>query len=141
MRPEKCDPDAGMLVFMSQLQPARIRLSSPVTDDVWAPDIFERDRRAVLAKLEKLGYRAKDFYANAEFLGRQPSFAAVQELVNAGRAPALIQPRAGVPFLSKQIALFEAFKRAGVGYSHIKSIHSREITTMREWKRRWVKTA
>ena len=99
--------------FMSQLQPARIHLPSPVADDVLAPDIFERDRRQVLESW-KTGYRAKDLYANAEFLGCQPSFAAVQALVNAGRAPALIQPRAGVPLLSKQVALFKAFKRAGV---------------------------
>ena len=99
--------------FMSQLQPARIHLSSPVTDDVLAPDIFERDRREVLESW-KTGYRATDLYANAEFLGRQPSFAVVQAFVNAGRAPALIQPRAGVPILSKQVALFKAFKRAGV---------------------------
>lgn len=99
--------------FMSQLQPARIHLSSPVTDDALAPDIFERDRREVLESW-KTGYRAKDLHANAEFLGRQPSFAAAQALVNAGRAPALIQPRAGVPLLSKQLALLKAFKRAGV---------------------------
>jgi methylaspartate mutase epsilon subunit len=99
--------------FMSQLQPVRIHLSSPVTDDALAPDIFERDRREVLESW-KTGYRAKDLYANAEFLGRQPSFAAAQAVVSAGRAPALIQPRAGVPLLSKQVALFKAFKRAGV---------------------------
>lgn len=99
--------------FMSQLQPARLHLSSPVTDDVLVPDIFERDRREVLDGWNT-GYRAKDLSANAEFLGRQPSFAAVQALVNAGRAPALIQPRAGVPLLNKQLALFKAFKHAGV---------------------------
>ena len=99
--------------FMSQLQPARLHLSSPVTDDVLVPDIFERDRREVLDGWNT-GYRAKDLSANAEFLGHQPSFAAVQALVNAGRAPALIQPRAGVPLLNKQLALFKAFKHAGV---------------------------
>src|SRR5689334_7582696 len=99
--------------FVGQLQPARIHLSSPVTDDVLAPDIFERSRREVLESW-KTGYRAKDLHANAEFLGRQPSFAAAQALVNAGRAPSWIQPRAGVPFLNKQLALFKAFKRFGV---------------------------
>jgi len=98
---------------MSQLQPPRIQLSSPVADDVLAPDIFERDRREVLESW-KTGYGAKDLHANAEFLGRQLSFAAVQALVNAGRAPSLIQPRAGVPLLNKQLALFKAFKHAGV---------------------------
>jgi methylaspartate mutase epsilon subunit len=62
----------------------------------------------------KTGYGAKDLQANAEFLGRQPSFAAVQAPVNAGSAPALIQPRAGVPLLAKQLELFKALKRFGV---------------------------
>ena len=99
--------------LMGQLQPAPLNLSSSVTDDVVEFDVFERDRRAVLEG-RKTGYRAKDLSANAEFLSRQPSFAAAQALVNAGRAPVLIQPRAGVPLLSKQLALFKAFKRAGV---------------------------
>ena len=104
-------PECSSLI--GKLQPARIHLPSPVTDDVLPPDVFESDRREVLESW-KTGYRAKDLHANAEFLGRQPSFAAVQALVNAGRAPALIQPRAGVPLLSKQLALFKAFKHAGV---------------------------
>lgn len=104
-------PDCSSL--LGQLQPAPIHLSSSVTDDVLEFEVFERDRRGVLESW-KTGYRAKDLYANAEFLYRQPSFAAAQALVNAGRATALIQPRAGVPFLNKQLALFKAFKRAGV---------------------------
>lgn len=104
-------PDCSSL--LGQLQPAPIHLSSSVTDDVLEFEVFERDRRGVLESW-KTGYRAKDLYANAEFLDRQPSFAAAQALVNAGRATALIQPRAGVPFLNKQLALFKAFKRAGV---------------------------
>lgn len=99
--------------LMGKLQPARTYLSSPVTDDALESDMFERGRREVLESW-KTGYRAKDLYANAEFLGRQPAFAAAQALVNAGRASALIQPRAGVPLLGKQLALFKAFKRVGV---------------------------
>jgi methylaspartate mutase epsilon subunit len=99
--------------LMGKLQPARTYLSTPVTDDALEADMFERGRREVLESW-KTGYRAKDLSANAEFLGRQPSFAAAQALVNAGRAPALIQPRAGVPLLGKQLALFKAFKRVGV---------------------------
>jgi methylaspartate mutase epsilon subunit len=99
--------------LMGQLQPPRTYPSTPVTDDALESDIFERGRREVLESW-KTGYRAKDLSANAEFLGRQPSFAAAQALVNAGRAPALIQPRAGVPLPGEQLALFKAFKRVGV---------------------------
>lgn len=99
--------------LMGELEPSRTYLSEPVTDDALESEMFERSRCEVLESW-KTGCRAKDLYANAEFLGRQPSFAAVQELVNAGRAPALVQPRAGVPLLSKQVALFKAFKRVGV---------------------------
>ena len=104
-------PDCSSL--LGQFQPAPIHLSSSVTDDVLEIDVFERDRREVLESWQT-GFRAKDLYANAEFLDRQPSFAAAQALVNAGRARALIQPRAGVPLLNKQLALFKSFKRAGV---------------------------
>jgi methylaspartate mutase epsilon subunit len=99
--------------LMGELQPAPLHLSSSVDDDVLEFDVFERDRREVLESW-KTGFRAKDLYANADFLGRQPSFATEQALVNAGRAPALIQPRAGVPLLNKQLALFKAFKHVGV---------------------------
>jgi len=99
--------------LMGKLQPSRIYLPSPVTDDVLASDVFERDRCEVLESW-KTGYRAKDFYANAEFLSRQPSFAAAQALVNAGRAPAMIQPRSGVALPDQQLSLFKAFKRVGV---------------------------
>ncbi|MDT5268511.1 MAG: methylaspartate mutase sigma subunit [Acidobacteriota bacterium] len=99
--------------LMGKLQTARTYLSTPVTDDALESDMFERGRREVLESW-KTGYRAKDLSANAEFLGRQPSFAAAQALVNAGRAPALIQPRAGVPLPGEQLALFKAFKRVGV---------------------------
>jgi methylaspartate mutase epsilon subunit len=104
-------PDCSSL--LGKLQTSRTYLSAPVTDDALESDMFERSRREVLVSW-KTGYRAKDLYANAEFLGRQPSFAAAQAPVNAGRAPALIQPRAGVPLLGKQLALFKAFKHVGV---------------------------
>jgi methylaspartate mutase epsilon subunit len=94
-------------------QPSRTHLSGPVTDDALAPETFERSRREVLESW-KTGHRAKDLYANAEFLSRQPSFAAAQARVNAGQAPALIQPRAGVPLPSQQLDLFKAFKHVGV---------------------------
>ena len=104
-------PDCASII--GELEASRIYLPAPVSDDALAPDVFERSRREVLESW-KTGYRAKDLHANAEFLDRQPSFAAAQALVNAGRAPSLIQPRAGVPFLNKQLALFKAFKRFGV---------------------------
>src|ERR1700749_4821216 len=98
--------------LLSKLQPSRTYLSGPVTDDVMAPEVFERSRREVLESW-KTGYRAKDLYANAEFLSRQPSFVTAQARVNAGQSAALIQPRAGVPLPGKQLDLFRAFKRVG----------------------------
>jgi methylaspartate mutase epsilon subunit len=98
--------------LMGDLQPSRTYLSGPVTDDALALDVFERSRREVLESW-KTGYHAKDLYANAEFLGRQPSFAAAQARVNTGQASALIQPRAGVPLPGKQLELFQAFKQVG----------------------------
>lgn len=99
--------------LMGELEPSRTYLSEPVDDDVLESEMFERSRCEVLESW-KTGSRAKDLCVNAEFLSRQPSFAAAQALVNAGRAPALIQPRSGVAFPDQQLALFKAFKRAGV---------------------------
>ena len=99
--------------LMGELQPSRTYLSSPVNDDALESEMFERSRCEVLESW-KTGYRAKDLSANAEFLGRQSSFAAAQALVNARRAPALIQPRSGVALPDQQLALFKAFKRVGV---------------------------
>jgi methylaspartate mutase epsilon subunit len=99
--------------IIGELQPSRTYLSAAVTDDALESETFERSRCEVLESW-KTGYRAQDLSANAEFLGRQPSFAAAQALVNGGRAPALIQPRSGVPFPNQQLALFKAFKRVGV---------------------------
>jgi methylaspartate mutase E subunit len=104
-------PECSSLI--GELQPSRTCLPAPVTDYALEPEIFERSRREVLESW-KTGQHAKDLSANAEFLGRQPSFAAAQALVNAGRAPALIQPRSGVPLADQQLALFKAFKHAGV---------------------------
>jgi methylaspartate mutase epsilon subunit len=99
--------------LIGELQPPRAHLSEPVTDDPLETETFERSRHEVLESW-KTGHHAKDLSANAEFLSRQPSFAAAQAQVNSGRAPSLIQPRAGVPFPNQQLALFQAFKQAGV---------------------------
>lgn len=92
---------------IESLQPA-----TPVSDDRFDPGEFRRLRRPVLEQW-KTGHAARNLRANAEFLRRQPSFPNVQAVVNARRAPILIQPRTGVAVLREQIKLFHAFKRAG----------------------------
>lgn len=95
-------------------EPARIAAAyaTPVGDDRLDPDAFERDRREVLEHW-KTGARARHLDENAEFLGRQPSFAALQAAANAGAREMLVQPRSGVPLVDDQIRLFRAFKAAG----------------------------
>ena len=95
-----------------QSQPAAAHLPGSASDELIAPDVFERTRREVLQHW-KTGQRAADLYENAEFLARRPSFPRVQEAVNAGAQPMLIQPRSGVPLLREQIKLFKAFASAG----------------------------
>lgn len=82
-------------------------------DESFTQETFESQRREVLEGW-RTGRKAFDLCENAAFLKEQPSFASVQEAVNAGRLPMLIQPRSGVPELSEQIKLFKAFKSVGV---------------------------
>jgi methylaspartate mutase epsilon subunit len=85
---------------------------APVSDDCLELDTLERGRREVLEGWTT-GQAASDLDANAEFLGRQPSFPAAQAQVRADGATMLIQPRSGVPGVLQQIKLFAAFKSAG----------------------------
>jgi methylaspartate mutase epsilon subunit len=87
-------------------------LPAPVSDDCLELNTLERSRQEVLEGW-RTGQAASDLSANAEFLARQPSFPAVQQLVRADGATMLIQPRSGVPGVSQQIKLFAAFKNAG----------------------------
>lgn len=84
-----------------------------VSDGMLERDEWERPRREVL-DFWRTGREAKDIVGNAEFLKRQPSFAAIQSRVNNGHLSPLLQPRAGVPFVQKQLELFDAFKRYGI---------------------------
>jgi methylaspartate mutase epsilon subunit len=95
-----------------QSQPAAAHLTGSASDELMGPDDFERTRREVLQHW-KTGRRAADLQENAEFLARQPSYPKLQEAVNAGAQPMLIQPRSGVPLLREQIKLFKAFASAG----------------------------
>lgn len=87
--------------------------STPVSDGVLEPDDFERTRAEVL-QLWKTGAQARHLEENAEFLGRQPSFADLQARANRGERGMLVQPRCGVPLVEGQLRLFRAFRGAGV---------------------------
>ncbi|MEW5930806.1 MAG: methylaspartate mutase subunit E [Gemmatimonadota bacterium] len=95
-------------------EPPRIAAAyaASVGDDRLDPDAFARDRREVLEQW-KTGEGARHLDDNAEFLARQPSFAAVQAAANAGAREMLVQPRCGVPLVEGQMRLFRAFKAAG----------------------------
>lgn len=107
------DPKADCPLLSGESDNGSIYLSAPVADESLEIAALESSRREVLEGW-RTGHEAANLDENAEFLGRQASFPAVQALVNAGRRPILIQPRSGVPQLSEQIKLFQAFKSIGV---------------------------
>lgn len=88
-------------------------LSSTVADVLVDATLFERARPEILEGW-KTGRTAKDLAANAEFLARQESFPRIQDRVNCGRLPMLIQPRSGVPVIEEQVKMFLALKGLGV---------------------------
>jgi methylaspartate mutase epsilon subunit len=104
--------DCPTLWEPSQIKAAH--LSSAVSDEQLETEALERSRSEVLEGW-RTGRQARDLQENAEFLGRQPSLAQAQAMVNAGGSPILIQPRSGVPGLREQIRLFKAFKGVGAG--------------------------
>ena len=73
---------------------------------------FLAEREQVLATWET-GAAAADLDANADFIARQPAFAALLAEVEAGRRPMVVQPRSGVPGLAEQTALLCHFRDAG----------------------------
>lgn len=90
-----------------------LRAAPPVSDDPLAPDEFAAERREVLEGW-RTGRAAAGLEENAEFLGRQPSWAALQASVNSGGHPPLAQPRSGVTLVAEQIKLFKVFRGVGV---------------------------
>jgi len=88
-------------------------LAASGSDDLMTTAQFERSRREALEGW-KTGAGARLLEENAEFLSVQPSFPKAQALVNAGRAPILVQPRSGVPLVNEQIRLFKMFKSLNV---------------------------
>lgn len=107
------EPAAQCPLLLERAQPAAFRVDGASWEERLTDESFERTRREVLAHW-KTGHRAAALDDNAEFLGRQPSFARVQWAVNAGTQPLLVQPRSGVPSLREQIKLFKTFKGASV---------------------------
>jgi len=81
-------------------------------DDELSPEDFASERLEVLEQWPT-GRAAASLQENAEFLDRQPSWVALQERVNAGKHPPLVQPRCGVSLLEQQIKLFKTFKSVG----------------------------
>jgi methylaspartate mutase epsilon subunit len=108
----EAEPVAECPALMGQARSATLSLAGSNSEELLPADVFEQSRREVLAHW-KTGQRAADLDENAEFLGRQPSFARVQSAVNAGSQPMLVQPRCGVPSVREQIKLFKTFKSVG----------------------------
>ncbi|MET0647796.1 MAG: methylaspartate mutase subunit E [Pyrinomonadaceae bacterium] len=106
------EPAAECPVLLEQAPPVALRVNGSSLEEKLPAELFERLRREVLAHW-KTGHRAASLNDNAEFLGRQPSFARAQRAVSAGSQPLLVQPRSGVPSLREQIKLFKIFKGAG----------------------------
>lgn len=106
------EPAADYPALRGQAPPVDTHPGAEVSDDLLPPDTFEAERREVLEGW-KTGRAAHSLEENAEFLSRQPSWAAFQRRVNAGGRPPLVQPRSGVPSLDGQIELFKTFKSAG----------------------------
>ena len=82
------------------------------SDDELSNEAFEAERLEVLEGWST-GRGAANLEDNAEFLGRQPSWVALQKRVNSGKHPPLVQPRSGVSQVEEQIKLFGTFKSVG----------------------------
>ncbi|HEX8274379.1 MAG TPA: methylaspartate mutase subunit E [Longimicrobiaceae bacterium] len=106
------EPVAESATLLAEPQRIAAAYATSVGDDRLDPDAFARDRREILQQW-KTGEGARHLDENAEFLGRQPSFAALQAAANAGTREMLVQPRCGVPLVEGQMRLFRAFKAAG----------------------------
>jgi methylaspartate mutase E subunit/methylaspartate mutase S subunit len=94
------------------IEPAAVRGAGAAPRERLAEERFLADRDAVLAGWPT-GEAARSLAANAEFLGRQPSFPALLAEAAAGRRPMVVQPRSGVPGLAEQIRLFQRFRAQG----------------------------
>lgn len=108
----RVEPVTDYPVLWEQMLSTDVHIGAEVADDSLPPDTFEAERRGVLEGWGT-GRGAESLEENAEFLCRQPSWAALQRSVNDGGHPPLIQPRSGVPLLRGQIDLFNAFKSVG----------------------------
>ncbi len=108
------EPVAHAEALFGSAAPVGTPLPDAGSDERFDGEEFERARREVLQGW-KTGERARHLEENAEFLARQPSFAALQAASNEGRREMLIQPRCGVPLVDDQVRLFRAFRAAGAG--------------------------
>ncbi|MDT5270149.1 MAG: methylaspartate mutase sigma subunit [Acidobacteriota bacterium] len=105
-------PTADCPTLWEQPPSASGLLPGKVSDHKLEPTEFERQRREVLDQW-RTGQGALSLEENAEYLGRQPSFPAIQARARSLRPPILVQPRSGVTRLPEQVKLFKTFKAAG----------------------------
>lgn len=106
------EPVAEYPALWEQMVHEERPLVGSVSDQLLDAEEFERERKEVLEHW-RTGRDARELTESATFLSDQPSFSRMQHAVNTGRAPALVQPRSGVPLVEEQIRLFNAFKHAG----------------------------
>lgn len=111
---EGIEPVDEYPALWEQLIPEERLLAGSVSDSFLDVEEFWRERREVLEHW-KTGRFAQDLTENATFLNGVPSFSYAQFAVNSGRAKMLVQPRTGVPLVTEQIRLFDAFKHGGAG--------------------------
>jgi len=107
------EPIHGNLELWERSRPVSLSLFKEQSEQKIPISDFEKMRKDVLSTW-RTGAAAKDLEENANFLAKQPSFAAFQKRVLDGEMPMLIQPRCGVALIDKQIALFKTFRDIGV---------------------------
>lgn len=83
-----------------------------IGDELVQESEFHRQRKEVLDHW-KTGSEAASLEGNAEYLAKQPTFAAVQRQAREGERRMLVQPRSGVANPKKQVELFQAFRASG----------------------------
>lgn len=89
---------------------SRLRASGEAPEDIKLEEDELLARRTKVLDSWRTGSAVNNIERNAEFLGRQPSFAKAQALARSGP---LLHPRCGVALVNDQIRLFKALKAGG----------------------------
>jgi methylaspartate mutase epsilon subunit len=106
------EPRADVEALWGTGLPSSAAVAGPVCDGPVPLEEFSAARREVLESW-KTGRHAQSLADNADFLSRQPSWAAVQARADARGGPPLIHPRTGVALVGPQIKLLKAMRSAG----------------------------